>query len=181
MRPLVGCWPASAGRWSQGADRMGCTGEGVSRGRCPPGYLGTPAPRAAPCGRAAAHPSNPAMPYLPPCSPDSNTSGWLRPRKSPPARDQRTRREGGALATQSSIMANPEASGRARRGLQCPRRGNRGRPRAVHREGCGAARFPGCTRAGGASGHCRSSATVEGRASLLSVLRSSKQVVVKLK
>lgn len=66
--------------------------------------------------RARCCPSNPAMPYLPPCSPDSNTLGWLRPRKSPPARDQRTRREGGALAPQSSILANPEAGGRARRG-----------------------------------------------------------------
>lgn len=159
LRPLLGCWLALAGRWfPRCGEAREYWGGRVSRGPKPawvPWNPGTPS-----CSvRARCCPSNPAMPYLPPCSPDSNTVGWLRPRKSPPARDQRTRREGGALAPQCSILANRRRVGVPDGGLQRPRRGSRGRPRATQREGCGAASFPGCTRAGGASGHCRIPAT----------------------
>lgn len=174
MRPFLGCWPARAAEGFHAArEARGGPGERVSRGRCLPGSLGTPAPQAAPCGRAsAAHPTRPCL-----TSRRAALTATPRVGSGPGRALQRVIKEPGE-------KAGPERPGLAwwpirRRvgepdgGLQRPRRGSRGRPRAARREGCRAACFPGSTRAGGAGGH-------RGPASFLSP-RSSKQAVVKLK
>uniref|UniRef100_A0A8C6GHZ3 Uncharacterized protein n=1 Tax=Mus spicilegus TaxID=10103 RepID=A0A8C6GHZ3_MUSSI len=159
MRPLLGCcWPAWVGRWFPAAGRIGGTGEGISRGRCPPRYLGTPAPQAAPCGRAAAHPTRPCLTSR---RAALTATPWVGP--SPGRVLQRVIKGPGEKAGPwrpspawwpiRMRVGGPDGV------LQRPRRDSRGRPRAAQREGCGTARFPGCTRAGGASGHRRIPAT----------------------
>lgn len=64
-------------------------------------------------GAGALQPIQPGHALPPAERSDSNTVGWLWPRKSPPARDQRTRRGGGASAPESRTLANPNEGGRA--------------------------------------------------------------------
>lgn len=64
-------------------------------------------------GAGALQPIQPGHALPPAERSDSNTEGWLWPRKSPPARDQRTRRGGGASAPEFCTLANPNEGGRA--------------------------------------------------------------------
>lgn len=116
MRPILGCRPARAGRrwfprrWEARGLGWGGTWS-MPRGRCPPGHLGTPAPRAAGCWRAAAHPARPcltsrraaltATPWV-----GSGPGRALRRVIKEPGEEAGPRRP-------RLVVANPEAGGRA--------------------------------------------------------------------
>lgn len=183
MRPHLGFWPATAGgswfprRWEAQEGWGGF--RGGAEGPLPTWVPWNPGNSSCP-ERARRSPANPAMPYLPPCSPDSNTVGWLRPRKSPPARDQRTRREGGASAQSLAQWPIGRLVGGPGGGLQCPGRGSRGRPSATQREGRGRPAFPAARGRGERPLWDRAQRRWP-RTSLLSVPASAMQVVVNLK